>query len=301
VESPISGYSSQATAKAGESYVFNEGGENMMDLSASQKQSICVKAVTTGTSKPEASKPTEKEPAKDSNVKDYTTRSNSRDEPTTRPVMENKETEDKLTVTVIPAPTPKPTPVPVAKEKFVNPFVDIKESDWFYDGIAYVCANGFMSGANTKPMLFSPNVNLTRGMAVKTLHSLAGSPVLVNHANPFSDVSDGAYYADAVKWAAYNGIVSGYGNGCFEPEDIITRQDLLVILSRYAGFAGLSLSETRAYADFSDKTEIASYAYRAVQVFSKANIINGRPGNIFAPKDGATRAEFATVLHRFLQ
>jgi len=92
-----------------------------------------------------------------------------------------------------------------------NPFDDIKGVDWFYDSVMFAYAHGLMNGTSADPMLFSPNVPLTRGMIVTVLYRMAGSPDVSGLPNPFSDVPGDRYYADAVKWAAANGIVSGYG------------------------------------------------------------------------------------------
>jgi len=151
------------------------------------------------------------------------------------------------------------------------------------------------------PMLFSPNMTLTRGMVVTVLYRLEGSPEVKELSNPFNDVVENKWYSNAVKWAAANGIINGYGNGKFGPEDNITRQDLAVIISRYADMAKKSLSETKSYQNFKDDADIANYAKEAIEKLFHAKIINGKPDNIFDPKGEATRAEFAAMLQRFLE
>ena len=113
-------------------------------------------------------------------------------------------------------------------------------------------------------------------------------------------MGEGAYYYDAIKWAAENGIVKGYGDSRYDPEATVTRQDLAVIFLRYAKFAEISLPELRDYPDFDDDNAISDYAKEAVEAFYRAEILNGKPDNMFDPQGGATRAEFAAVLHRFL-
>jgi hypothetical protein len=90
-----------------------------------------------------------------------------------------------------------------------NPFADIKSSDWFYGDVEYVTTDNLMFGTSTEPMLFSPNMTLTRGMVVTVLYRIAGSPDVSGLTNPFDDVDEGKWYTDAVKWATTNGIVSG--------------------------------------------------------------------------------------------
>jgi hypothetical protein len=191
-------------------------------------------------------------------------------------------------------------PPPVSPETpWNNPFADVSAGDWFYGDVEYVYTKGLMNGTGADQ--FSPRLALTRGMIVTILHRLAGAPDVAGSADPFGDVASGQYYADAVKWAAANGIVSGVGGGKFAPDAAITRQDLAVVLNRYTGFAGMNLPAQRPYAAFNDSAAIADYAKAAVETFYSAGIINGVPGGLFNPKSGATRAEVAAMLHRFLE
>jgi uncharacterized repeat protein (TIGR02543 family) len=192
-------------------------------------------------------------------------------------------------------------PIIITPEKPVNPFTDVRGTDWFFDAVVYVNHYGLMIGTSTDPMLFSPNLTLTRGMVVTVLYRIEGSPDVSGLANPFNDLIDGAWYADAVKWAYHNGIVSGYGGGKFGPNDDITRQDMAVMLNNYANFAGKELPKIRGYPGFLDEADIANYAKEAVERFFMAAIINGKPGNVFDPRGQATRAEFATMLMNFAE
>ena len=111
----------------------------------------------------------------------------------------------------------------------------------------------------------------------------------------------GAWYSDAVKWAAANGLVAGYGDDRYGPDDHITREQLATILNNYAKFADITLPENREYQGFVDGADFAGYAMEAIERFFKADVIGGKPGNIFDPKGEATRAEFAAMLMRFLE
>jgi hypothetical protein len=192
------------------------------------------------------------------------------------------------------------TPMPITSQIPANPFVDVNAGNWFIDDVIYVYSNGLMSGTSTNPMMFSPNVPLTRSMIVAILYRHAGSPNVSALANPFGDVPAGTWYTDAVKWAADNGIVSGIGNGRFGPDNNITRQDLTVILARYADFANINLTPMRDYTGFNDEANISAYAKNAVERFFRAGFISGKPNNMFDPRGNATRAEVAAMLHRFL-
>jgi len=177
-------------------------------------------------------------------------------------------------------------------------FTDVHTGDWFNDDIEYVYKKGLMLG--TSDDKFSPNTNLSRAMIVTILYRLEYEPNVDELENPFSDVTANQYYTKAVLWAAENGIVNGY-HGEFSPNDYISRQDLAVILYRYAVFAEKKLTETRNYPGFSDASSIASYAKVAVEALYKAGVINGKPNNKFDPGGNATRAETAAMLHRFLE
>ena len=197
------------------------------------------------------------------------------------------------TVTQPPQPPQPPRP-PVA-----NPFTDVHAGQWFYDDVMFVYANNMMGATSLSPMVFSPNANLTRGMIVTILHRREGTPAVTAN-NPFNDVSSNAWFADAVIWAANAGIVTGVGAGRFEPNANITRQDLAVILMRYADYIGAHMPTVATYRDFSDQNRIAAYARDAVREAVEAGIITGRAGNIFAPVDNSTRSETAAMLHRFV-
>jgi len=178
-----------------------------------------------------------------------------------------------------------------------NPFDDVREGQWFFDNVMFVHGAGLMGGTSTNPPLFSPNMNLNRAMIVTILHRQEGEPTPTG-VNPFSDVPSGQWFTDAVIWAAENDIVAGYA-GRFNPLANITRQDLAVILMRYADFRGLSLPNVNSYTGFNDSNRISGYAVEAVHRSVEAGIITGRAGNIFAPLDNSTRAEAAAMLHRF--
>jgi hypothetical protein len=181
-----------------------------------------------------------------------------------------------------------------------NHFEDISEDSWYYDDVLFVYSHGLMRGTSASPVLFSPGIAATRGMIVTILYSLSGEPDVRNMTNPFLDVSDSQWYADAVKWAAQSGIVSGIGKELYAPDIAVTRQDLAVILNNYAEFAGIALPELRDYPGFADDADAANYAREAIERFVKAMILSGKGANTIDPKGEATRAEVAAMLHRFI-
>ena len=167
----------------------------------------------------------------------------------------------------------------------------------------YAYARDLMTGTNSSPMMFSPGGVTTRGMAVTILWRMAGAPntYLPTSGSPFNDLAAGAYYDNAVQWAAANGIVFGYGNKKFGPNDPISRQDLAVILARYADKMKITLPAEQDYPGFSDDAATAGYAKGAIEQLCKAGIVGGYPGGGFNPGGNTTRAEFATVLARFIE
>jgi hypothetical protein len=137
-------------------------------------------------------------------------------------------------------------------------------------------------------------------MLATVLHRLAGSPAI--RANEtFGDVTDGSWYAGAVAWAKENGVVNGVGDNMFAPNSEVTRQDLAVIIANYAGFANKQLPAARQYQAFADEADIAEYAKSAVRTLYSSGITAGKPNHLFDPKAGATRAEVAAILRRFIK
>ena len=182
-----------------------------------------------------------------------------------------------------------------------NPFADVSTNDWFIDSVLWAYFNNYMIGVSTDPMLFSPNTPATRGMIVTILYRIAGEPDVKDLSSLFNDVVSDKWYYNAVIWATANGIVSGYGNGKFGPENNITRQDLAVILSNYSDFASVELPQLRNYTVFNNDTDIANYAKDAVVRLFEAMIISGNTDESFDPKGVVTRAELAAILKDFLK
>jgi hypothetical protein len=184
-----------------------------------------------------------------------------------------------------------------------NPFSDLKSGDWFFGDVEYVVTKGYFTG--TTPTTFSPQTPMTRGMLVTVLWRLAGSPderiPAAAGGGQFTDVAGDAYYYQAVNWSAVKGIVKGVGGGRFAPGNNITRQDLAVILMRYADLMKLDLAATRQDASFKDEDKIGEYAKDAIHALYSAGVINGKDDNIADPRGFATRAEVAAMLHRFAE
>lgn len=175
------------------------------------------------------------------------------------------------------------------------PFTDASTTAWYHDGVHYCLENGLMNGtvANT----FSPNSATSRAMIATILWRLSGSPV-VNYAMTFTDVEPGSWYAEAVRWAASQGVVTGYSDEIFAPDKAISREELAAMLYRYAQVRSLPTAAEERLSGYPDGDSVKSYAVEAVNWAVYYGIINGKDG-LLAPADGATRAEAATLLARF--
>lgn len=171
-------------------------------------------------------------------------------------------------------------------------FSDVAADAWYADAVEYVRDNGLMNG--TAPTIFNPNGTTSRGQIAAILYRFSGSPA-ISGGKAFPDVADTAYYANAIQWASANGIISGYANGNFGPNDSITRQQLAAILWRYAGSPGADAGQ-----DYADESAIAAYASTAVDWARANGIINGREGNRFDPAGCAARAQVAVILYNYI-
>ena len=178
------------------------------------------------------------------------------------------------------------------------PFDDIISGSWYEDAVRYVYENGLMTG--TSGSTFSPDATTTRGQIVTILWRLEDSPV-VNYLMDFADIEPEAYYGEAVRWAASEGIVGGYGNGNFGPNDAITREQLAVILYRYAQYEGYDVSGSADLSGYTDRDAISGYALEAMNWGNDASIINGTSDNTLSPQGQTTRAQVAAMLTRFCE
>jgi pimeloyl-ACP methyl ester carboxylesterase len=179
-----------------------------------------------------------------------------------------------------------------------NPFADLKESDWFFDDVRYVRENGLFRG--TGATAFSPNAPMTRAMLATVLHRLAGEPAATGGA-AFGDVPAGKWFSDAVAWASANGVINGYGANVFGTNDNVTREQIAVMLYRYAKQMGPDVSKAADLSAYADAGEISEWAREALAWANAAGLIAGRSADELAPADNATRAEVAAILHRFIE
>ncbi len=173
-----------------------------------------------------------------------------------------------------------------------SPFIDVKPTDDAFEAINYLYENGIMDGVGDGK--FDPNATLTRAMVVTILYRLDGKEA-VTFAGAFSDVPGGQWYSDAVEWAAKYEIVKGMGDGKFDPNGKITREQLAAILQRYAAYKNL---RTSASAALNASAQVSEWAKENVQWAVALNLLpDGKSVNATA---NANRAEVAVAIYNFI-
>jgi len=172
------------------------------------------------------------------------------------------------------------------------PFADVKEEDWFHDSVQLVYQLGLMNGTSVSE--FSPTLTTNRAMVVTMLWRLAGSPKITTGA-AFADV-DNSWYTQAVRWAAEAGIVTGISETLFAPGASVTREQLVMILYRYAG----APSSSQNLSSFRDADQISVYALEAVRWAVETGIISGKGNGVLDPSGTATRAEVAQMFCNYI-
>ncbi len=178
-----------------------------------------------------------------------------------------------------------------------NPFKDVAETDWFYEDVEFVNETGLMIGTNTTGTKFSPEDTLTRAMLVTILWRLESEPV-VNYFMQFNDVVTDEWYTEAVRWAAAEGIVNGYGNDTFGPMNAVTREQVMAILHRYAAYKGL---ESDMIFPMILQYNYSLWAENDILWADMIGLTSDLGVDIFDMKASADRAEIAAYLRRFCE
>ena len=181
------------------------------------------------------------------------------------------------------------------------PFADAVPTAWYHDGVHYCVEKGLIHGISADKFL--PDGSVTRAQLAAILWRLEGSPAPVSAAG-FSDVADGAWYAGAVRWAADSGVVKGYADGRFRPNDAVTREQMATLLYRFAGYKGydVGIGEDTDLLRFVDGAAVGGYAVPAMRWACGSGLMTGAQRNggmALAPRDTTTRAQTATLLTRF--
>jgi hypothetical protein len=177
---------------------------------------------------------------------------------------------------------------------WTNPYSDLKDGDSYYDAIKFVTDNKLMEGVSATE--FAPDTILTRGMLVTILWKLEKRPVIITTAQ-FYDVADGMWYKEAIAWAADKNIVNGY-NGSFNPEDLLTREQMAVMMYRYAGYKKYDLSKTGDLSAYTDKH--SDWALTSVSWAVAEGLLQDNEGS-FSIIGSISRAQMAVVLKTFAE
>ena len=179
------------------------------------------------------------------------------------------------------------------KEAEPSPFSDVSTSAYYYEAVKWAQEKGITSGIGNG--LFGPNQPCTRGQIVTFLWRAAGSPV-VNYLMPFTDVDESAYYAEAVRWAASTGIVTGLTETTFGTNDVCTRAQAATMIYRYAQAQGKGF--TGAWMFLLPFTDVSEWAYESVAWCYMNGVTTGVSETSFAPGNDCTRAQIVTFLWR---
>ena len=181
---------------------------------------------------------------------------------------------------------------------FANHFDDVGGNEWYGDAVDFVSARGLFSGVSERE--FAPGLTLSRGMLATVLYALE-EPKDQPGESGFSDVDRDSWYAQAVAWASGAGIVSGYGDGQFGPEDPVTREQLALMLYCYARQLGMDTTGRDSLSCFADREQVSSWAGEAIAWAVDAGVMGGRTDGTLDPAGTATRAEAAVMLRQFVK
>ncbi len=179
------------------------------------------------------------------------------------------------------------------------PFVDVPKGYWCYDDVKYCYNNGLMKGVIATT--FEPDSVMTRGMVATVLYRINGSPDVSGLNHHFSDVADGRYCTDAVIWAYNSGVIMGYNDGSFKPDQFISREEFAAMLYRYAcAFAGVDPNASwPMLVQYVDAGKVDSFAKPAMRWAVANGIIKGTTLTTLDPDGDCTRAQCAVMLARF--
>lgn len=174
-------------------------------------------------------------------------------------------------------------------------FTDVKKNDWHYESVKYVYENKLMQGTGKG---FEPESKMSRAMLVTVLYRMA-NPESTENPHTFSDFGENEWYTDAVIWAASKGIVNGINSTEFAPDSDISREQMAIIIYRFAKIQGYNVENKADLSSFADTNDVSDWALDAIKWANKTELINGTSETTLSPKATATRAQVAKVLMQF--
>ncbi len=190
---------------------------------------------------------------------------------------------------------PMHTPTP---KEWKNPFKDVSVHNWFYNAVKYADENKLFVGVSETE--FAPDEAITRGMLVSVLYRAESAPKS-STMSKFDDVAANAYYARAVAWAEANGIVKGYSDTKFVPDNLISREEIAAIMKRYADFKGMTTNKKGELTRFADSGQITGWARSNMEWAIGYGLISGKDNDHLDSRGNVTRAEAAAILQRFFE
>ena len=202
-----------------------------------------------------------------------------------------------VTVTVeVKAETPEePDHSEVCK---ADDYKDVDLDAWYHNAVCYVLDKGYMSGFNASE--FGPEKTVTRAMVAQIFYNMESTPA-VTSGKEFPDVAYGQWYYNAITWAAANGVVSGYGDGSYQPDKSVTREELAQMFFNYAKSKGLTGDEAADLSKFMDEHEISDWAETALSWGVGAGLMSGKGGNCIDANGQGIRAEIAQMIMNYCQ
>ncbi|MBQ9974234.1 MAG: S-layer homology domain-containing protein [Oscillospiraceae bacterium] len=202
-----------------------------------------------------------------------------------------------VTVTVeVKAETPdEPDHSEVCK---ADDYKDVDLNAWYHNAVCYVLDKGYMSGFNADE--FGPEKTVTRAMVAQIFYNMESTPA-VTSGKEFPDVAYGQWYYNAITWAAANGVVSGYGDGSYQPDKSVTREELAQMFFNYAKSKGLTGDEAADLSKFMDEHEISDWAEAALSWGVGAGLMSGKGGNMIDANGNGVRAEIAQMIMNFCE
>ncbi len=181
---------------------------------------------------------------------------------------------------------------------YANNYSDVADGAWYNSAVDFVTGRKLFSGVSDTA--FAPDVVFSRAMAATVLYRLA-EPDAEALDNPFHDVAKDAWYAQSVAWAANVGVVGGYGNETFGPEDSVTREQFVAMLYRFAKSENSNLENHGSLQQFADEDTVSDWAKETMTWAVDAGIINGLSDKTLNPSGTTTRAQAAVMLQRFVE
>ena len=183
-------------------------------------------------------------------------------------------------------------------------FADLDRNAWYAPGVRFCLKNGLMTGYGNRIRIFEPDAPMTRAQFVTILWRIAGEP-RAGLEMQYNDVPEGQWYTEAARWALAEDVMSGYTAATFAPEDPVTREQIAVLLWRYAQWLNGSVPKVTdaGYENYGDRDEVSAYAQEAMEWACALGVVTGYRDNRgevwLMPWGNSSRAVVATILMRF--